>query len=424
MLTIAQWRGATRTACGALLAAGALILAGSIALPAAAADPIKIGFSMGLTGGNAPNGNQLLLALETWRADINAKGGLLGRPVEFVYYDDQTMPPNEPGIYTKLIEVDKVDLILGPYGTNQITAGIPVIAQHKFTTIGMLGTGANGQTHYANYFSMIPLGQDPIHNFSHGFFELAMEQTPKPKTVAIVGTDAEFGKNSTDGARDNAKAVGLKIVYDQRYPPSTTDFTPIVHAIQATKPDIVFVASYPPDTVGFVRAAAEVGLKPKMMGGTMIGLLATPLKIQMGPLMNGYVNNEIFVPSFKFQGTDAMLAEYQERAKGKKVDPLGYGFAPFGYAAAQVLGLAVEATQSLDQQKIADYMHTHSFSTVAGEVAFGKDGEWVHPRMAFTQWQGLTDNSLAQIKDPAHWVVIWPAQYKTGTMIYPYGKAK
>jgi branched-chain amino acid transport system substrate-binding protein len=424
MLALAKMRRAVRVSVAALCAAGAIALALSGSTPAQSAEPIKIGFSLGLTGANAPNGNQLLLAMEIWRDDINARGGLLGRPVEFVYYDDQTMPPNEPGIYTKLIEVDHVDLLLGPYGTNQITAGIPVIAQHKFTTIGMLGTGANGQTHYKNYFSMIPLGQDPIHSFSKGFFDIAMAQNPKPKTVAIVGTDAEFGKNSTDGARDNAKAAGLKIVYDQRYPPSTTDFTPVVRAIQAAKPDLVFIASYPPDTVGFVRAAAEVGLRPNMIGGTMIGLLATPLKIQLGPLMNGYVNNEIFVPSFKFKGTEAMLAKYQERAKGKKVDPLGYGFAPFGYAAAQVLGEAVEATKSLDQEKIAAYMHSHSFSTVAGEVSFGKDGEWVHPRMAFTQWQGLTDNSLDQIKDPAHWVVIWPDQYKTGTLIYPYSKAK
>ena len=416
------WRALALGAATLALAVG--LDAVSATMPAAAAEPIKIGFSLGLTGGNAPNGNQLLLAMELWRDNINKRGGLLGRPVEFVYYDDQTMPPNEPAIYTKLIEVDHVDLLLGPYGTNQIVAGLPVIAQHQFTTIGILGTGANGQIHYKNYFSMIPLGQDPNRNFSKGFFDLAMAQHPKPKTIAIVGADAEFGKNSTDGARDNAKAAGLKIVYDQRYPPNTTDFTSIVRAIQATDPDIVFIASYPPDSVGFVRAAAEVGLRPKMMGGTMIGLLATPLKIQMGPLMNGYVNNEIFVPAFKFKGTEAMLKEYQERAKGKRVDPLGYGFAPFGYAAAQVLGEAVEGAKSLNQEKIADYLRSHSFSTVAGEIAFGKDGEWVHPRMAFTQWQGLTDHSLDQLKDPKHWVVVWPAKYKTGNLIYPYSKAK
>ncbi|MGA8934690.1 MAG: ABC transporter substrate-binding protein, partial [Pseudolabrys sp.] len=93
---------------------------------AVAADPVKVGLSLGLTGANAPNGKQLLIALEIWRDDVNAKGGLLGRPVELVYYDDQTNPSNENNIYTKLLDVDKVNLLLGPYGTNQISAALPI----------------------------------------------------------------------------------------------------------------------------------------------------------------------------------------------------------------------------------------------------------------------------------------------------------
>jgi len=367
-----------------------------VAWPGFAADPVKIGFSMGLTGGNAPNGKQLLEALELWRADVNAKGGLLGRPVSFVYYDDQTQPPNEQAIYTKLIEIDKVDLLLGPYGTNQIAAALPFLAQTKLTTIGILGTAANHEIHYPNYFAMIPLGEDAVHAFSSGFFELAMAQKPTPKTVAIVGADAEFGKNSTDGARDNAKKAGLDIVYDRRYPPNTTDFTPIVRAIQAANPDVVFIASYPPDTVGIVRAVSEIGYAPKMIGGTMIGLLATPLKMQMGPLMNGYVNNEIFVPAFDFPGSRELMKRYQ----------------------------AVAGTNGFDHQKLADFMRSHKFSTVVGDIEFGKDGEWKTPRFVFTQWQGLTAKDLQQIGDPKHQVVVWPAALKKGDVIYPYADAK
>lgn len=388
-----------------------------------AADPIKVGFSMGLTGANGPNGKQLLVAIEIWKDDINAKGGLLGRPVELVYYDDQTAPPNEAAIYTKLINVDKVDLLLGPYGTNQIAAALPIISQKNLTTIGMLGTAANREAKYKNYFSMIPLGENPLKEFSRGFFETAMAQNPKPKTVAIVGVDAEFGKNSTDGARLNAKAAGLKVVYDQRYPPSSTDLTPVVRAIKAADPDVVFVASYPPDTVSFIRAAAEAGLAPKMIGGTMIGLLATPLKVQLGPLMNGWVNNaEVYVPvpSFNFPGVADVLKKYQARAKGQGIDPFGYGFVPYGYAAAQVLGMAVEATKSLDHQKIADYIRANKFSTVVGEVAFGKGGEWAKPRSVLTQWRGLTGNDLGQLTDPKKWAVVWPPEYKSADIIYPY----
>ena len=244
----------------------ALLLCWALTNPAWAADPLKIGLSMSLTGGGAPAGKQVMVALEIWRDDVNAKGGLLGRPVELVVYDDQTSPANVPAIYTKLIDVDKVDLLLGPYATNMIAAAIPVIAQRKLTTIGMLGLAANSQFHYKGYFSMLTYGENPAREFSRGFFELAKAQNPRPKTVAIVGVDAEFGKTSTDGARANALAGGFKIVYDNRYPPNMTDLAPVVRAIKATNPDIVFAAAYPPDTVAFVRAANEVGLAPKNDG--------------------------------------------------------------------------------------------------------------------------------------------------------------
>ncbi len=425
MPTLLSARTTRRVAAG-LIAIAAASVFGLAPQRAGAANPIKVGLSLGLTGANGPNGGQLLLSLQIWRDDVNAKGGLLGRPVELVYYDDQTNPSNEVTIYSKLLNVDKVDLLLGPYGTNQISAALPLLAQRNLTTIGMLGTAANAGIHYKNYFSMIPLGTDPKREFSRGFFAVAMEQNPKPTTVAIVGNDAEFGKNSTDGARENAKAAGLKIVYDERYPPSTADLAPVVRAIKATNPDIVFVAAYPPDTVAFVRAAHEVGLSPKMMGGTMIGLLATPLKIKMGPEMNGYVNNaEVYVPipTFNFPGVKEVLAKYHAQAKGKGIDPFGYNFAPYGYAAGQVLAQAVEATKSLDHAKLAEYIRTHTLKTVVGDIKFGKDGEWAKPRMIVTQWQGIKGHDLGELNDLKKWVVVWPAANKTGSLAYPFAKA-
>jgi len=193
------------------------------------------------------------------------------------------------------------------------------------------------------------------------------------------------------------------------------------------QPDIVFVGAYPPDSVGFVRAASEVGLVPKLMGGTMIGLLATPLKIQMGPLMNGYINNaEVFVPipTFDFPGVRELLNKYRERAKGQGVDPFGYNFAPYGYAAGQVLAAAVEGTKSFDHSKIADYIRTQTFDTVAGQIKFGKDGEWAKPRMIVTQWQNIAGNDLAQVTDLKNWVVVWPPEHKTGNLVYPFESAR
>jgi branched-chain amino acid transport system substrate-binding protein len=375
----------------------------------------------------APAGKQVLAGLQIWRDDVNAKGGLLGRPVELVFYDDQSNPQNVPALYTKLIEVDKVDLLIGPYATNMVAPAIPVLMQYHKTTIGILANAANSKFHYDQYFSMLPTGPEPQKAFSYGFFELAAAAKPRPKTVAIVAADAEFAQNAAEGARQSIKQVGgFEIVSEQKYPPPTTDFAPVMQAVKALNPDIVYVAAYPTDSVGIVRAANEIGLAPKMFGGTFIGLLITPIKAQLGPLMNGIVNNEVFVPgpAFTFPGTLELLSKYREVAKSQGLDPMGWSYPPLGYSAGQVLAQAVERAKTLDQVKLAAYMHDHVFHTVVGEISFGKDGEWTKSRVVFTQFQNVTGNSMDQFKDTTHEVIVWPEQYKSGDMIYPYGAAK
>src|ERR1700746_3259642 len=164
-----------------------LLLIFALILPskADAADPVKIGMTMALTGGVAPIGKQVLAGLQIWRDDVNAKGGLLGRPVELVFYDDQSNPANVPALYTKLIDVDKVDLLIGPYATNMVAPVIPLLMQSKKTTIGILANAANSKFHYDQYFSMLPTGPEPQKSFAEGFFQLAAAQKPRPKTVAI-----------------------------------------------------------------------------------------------------------------------------------------------------------------------------------------------------------------------------------------------
>ena len=367
-------------------------------------EPIKIGFSMAQTGGLGPNGKSALLAQKIWEGEVNAKGGLLGRPVKLIYYDDQTQPATVPGIYTKLLDVDKVDIIMGGYGTNMLAPALPVVMQKNKVFIGLLGLGVNSEFHYPNYFVMIPSGPDPKPSFTKGFFDIAMEQNPKPATVAIVAADAEFAVNASDGARENAKKAGLNIVYDKRYPPATTDFGPIVRAIQATNPDLVVICSYPPDSVGMVRTVNEIGYKPKMIGGAMVGLQNTAIKMQLG--------NEEF------------MKKYQARAAAEGVDALGYYMAPQAYAQFQVLEQAITATKSLDDQKLADYIRNNTFQTVVGYVKFGKDGEWAESRVVQTQFQTVKGNDIEQFRNAASQVVISPPGFVSGKVIYPFEKAR
>jgi branched-chain amino acid transport system substrate-binding protein len=409
-----------------LLAAGAVVLAQAPA-STQSPEPIKIGFGIAQTGPLAPTGKSALLAIKIWEEDVNAKGGLLGRPVKLVYYDDQSNPSTVPGLYTKLIDVDKVDLISGGYATNMLAPAMPVAMQRNKLFIGLLGLAVNSEFNYPNYFAMAPTGgPDPKTSITKGFFEVAAAQNPKPATLAIAAADAEFARNCADGARANAKGVGLNIVYDKNYPPATTDFAPIVRAIQATNADLVLICSYPLDSVGMVRSANEIGLRPKMMGGGMVGLQATVFKTQLGPLLNGIVNYDFWlpVPKMDFPGVAELMKKYQARAGAEGVDPLGYYMAPFGYAQYQLLGQAIEATKSIDDQKLADYIRKTTFKTVAGDISFGPNGEWAQARVLQVQFQGIKGNDVGQFKDISTQVVVMPDAYKSGNLIYPYEKAK
>jgi len=410
-----------------ILVAAALLFGAASLLPARAAEPIKIGFGMGLTGGLAASGKAALLGMKIWEEEINAKGGLLGRPVQLIYYDDQSNPSTVPGIFTKLLDVDKVDLICGDYGTNLLAPAMPVVIQHNMTFFALFGLDVNREFQYPRYFAMQPAGgPNPSAAFSQGFFEVAAAQNPKPKTLAIMAADAEFPHNAADGARENAKKAGLQIVYDKTYPPNTTDYSPIVRAVDAANADVVFSASYPPDAVGIVRAANEIGLKAKLFGGGLVGLQYASIKQQLGPMLNGIVNYDFWEPAktLEFPGVEEFLKKYQAKAASEGVDPLGYYLPPFAYANLQVLQAAVEGTNSLDQDKLADWLRKNTIKTIVGDLAFGSNGEWKEARVLQVQFHDVQGSDLDQWKTDAKQTILWPDKYATGKAAYPYSSAK
>jgi branched-chain amino acid transport system substrate-binding protein len=304
---------------------------------------------------------------------------------------------------------------------------MPIAIQRNKLLIGIFGTAVNAEFKYPRYFQMISNGPTPKTALTEHFFAAAAAQTPKPTTVAIIGADAEFARNAADGARTNAAKVGMKVIFDRAYPPTTTDFTPIIRSVQAANPDIVVVCSYPLDSAGIVRSVNELGYKPKMIGGAMVGPSTTAFKTQLGPLLNGFVYFDFWLPAktLNFPGTDALIAQYQKRAKAEGVDLLGYGYSPWGYAYLQVLAQAIEATKSLDDGKLADYIHASSFHTIVGDVTFGKDGEWTKARVLAVQLRGIKGNDIEQFRDVSRSMqIIMPEQYKTGDLIYPFEKAR
>ena len=390
---------------------------------ASAQEPIKIGFSVSLSGGLASSGKAHLLSKQIWEKEINAKGGLLGRPVKLVYYDDQTNASTVPGIYAKLIDVDKADILMGS-ATNLIGAAMPQIMQRNKMVMVLLALGSNAEFKYSRYFQSAPFGPDPKGVLSEAFFEVAKTLKPLPKTVALVGADAEFSNNVLTGARENAKKSGFKVVYDKTYPPSTVDFTPIMRAIQATNPDLVLLASYPPNSVGMVRAATEIGLKAQLFGGAMVGMQYASLITQLSEKLNRVVNYHFFVPSAKmnFPGIEDFLKTYQSQAKDAGVDPLGFYQPPFAYAAMQILEQAIKATGGLNDDALAKYIHANTFKTIVGDVKFNELGEWAQARPIVVQFQNIQGSGLEQYMTGRKQVIVYPPEYKDGEIEQPFAK--
>ena len=348
---------------GLFAAAGVLALALPSAGPAKAqsGEPIKIGFSMALTGPLAPNGKQALLGMQIWEEEINAKGGLLGRPVKLVYYDDQSQSAPVPGIYTKLLDVDKVDLIIGPYATVPAAAAMPVVMQKNKTLHHPVRARCERRVQVRQFFAMMPNGPD------------AKRRLPRASSTSACSRirsrrrwrSPPRMRNSREGLRRRSgecQEVRPKIVYDRTYPPATTDFTPIVRAVQAANADLFIICSYPLNSVGIVKAVNEIGFKPKIIGGAMVGLQATGIQEPAWPAAQRFrqLRDLGAVEKMMLAGTAEFLKKYQAKAGAAGVDPLGYYLGSWGYAYIQVLGDAIAAAKSIDDDKLADYIRKNT----------------------------------------------------------------
>ncbi len=387
--------------------------------------PIKIGYCLSLSGGLAANGQTARLAHEVWQERVNARGGLLGRDVDLICVDDKSDASTVAGIYEKLLSEEKVDLLLGGYGNNSISPAMPLVIENERFLVGLMGLGVNIDFKYDRFFAMIPTGTDPNAALTKGFFETAAKQTPRPATVAIVAADAPFSKNPILGARANAAENGLEVVSETKYPLTTTDFAPYLREARQTAPDILFYCAYLNDSIGLIRAIAESDMNPLLVGGAMIGPQSSAVQTQLGSVINGIVNYEYWlpVPAMNFPGVQNLISDYQRRAQGTPADELGYYVAPFAYAQAQVLEQAVEATGGLSDADLADYAREATFSTVVGDVTFGRLGEWAVPRVLTVQFRGIGSTDIADFAKPEARVVVAPASYASGELVVPYRAA-
>jgi branched-chain amino acid transport system substrate-binding protein len=387
---------------------------------------IRIGYCLSLTGPLGSNGKTASLAHQIWAEGVNRRGGLLGRKVAMVCVDDETKTQLVADIYKRLLDVEKVDLLIGGYGDNSVAPAMPLVMERKRYLVAVMALAVNAALKYSNYFVMIPTGPHPPAALTEGFFELAARQVPKPQTLAILAADASFSKAPIQGAKGHAEKHGFRVVSEELYPLSTTDFSTYIDRVASKNPDIVFFCSYLNDSAGLIRTISSSAFQPKLVGGAMIGPQNGSIKTQLGPALNGVVNYEYWlpVPALMYPGVAELIAEYQSRAQGFGADPLGYYVAPQAYAQMQVVEQAVIGVNSLDDDKLAEFTRKAVFKTVVGDVKFGDAGSWSEARVLQVQFQNIRSGDLSEFKDPGTQVVVWPPDLASGALVYPYANAK
>jgi branched-chain amino acid transport system substrate-binding protein len=301
---------------------------------------------------------------------------------------------------------------------------MPFVKQRGLLLMGNFSFQVNSKVGHDMWFNNAPWG--PADSWAASFIDLA--QKAGGKNMALLAADQEFAQNLAVTARDVAKKRNVPVVFDQSYPPNTVEFASIIRGLKAAKPDIVYVASYPPDSAGILRAVNEIGIgdNVKIFGGGMVGLQFGAVMENMGSLLNGVVNYNSWLPekSMYYPGTKEFFETYTKRAVEAKVDPLGYYLAPFGYASGQLIEQAIKATGSLDQKALAKYLRENEHKTIVGPIAFSADGERKETATLQAQFRGIVDKNIEQFRTPGKQVILFPEKLKSGDLISPFEAAR
>lgn len=387
--------------------------------------PIRFGASISQTGPLAGTKNGQI-GYELWRDDVNAAGGLLGREVELVLMDDQSSASNIPAIYSALVDVEGCDVLFGPYGASLTAPVMPFVKQRDLFLIGQFPLAGNDEARHDKFFHSAAWGPESGTNWARGFFDLA--KSVGVKRLAIVANDLEFSKNAAVGGAEVAEEYGMEIVFNQSYPPNTSDFSAILRNINAAEPDAVFVGSYPSDSAAIIRGVGEIGIADsvQLFGGAMIGPQYGSLLSSLGPALNGLVNSHLFVPEPTMLSPEinSFFERYVPIAEEQGVDPLGFYVPPFYYVAGQLAAAAITGAGSLDNAEMAAWLHENTVDTIVGPAAFNEIGDWTERRVLMVQIRDVEGGDLDQFRQPGRQVILDPSSLKTADLVHPYNKAR
>ena len=365
-------------------------------LPAGAQTPIKIGASMSVTGTYAKPGSYQKEGYDVCIDELNAKGGLLGRKVELVIYDDQSQPATAVKLYEKLITEDKVDAVMGPYSSAVSEAVANVTEKYKKVMVAPLAATTSIFKKGRKYIFMVIT---PAENYLDGLIDMAAKRGLK--TVAIINEDTLFPKASAAGTAESAKKRGMQVVLQEAYPKGNTDFSALLVKIKAANPDVIAAGTYFDDAVAITRQMKELNVNPKMFGLTVGGDLPEfyDLLKQNAEYVYGSTQWDESLP---YPGQKEFLAAYTKKFKH---EPSYHAAA--GYAGCLIYGEAVKRAGTLDADKVREQLLKMEIKTAFGDYKVEPDGFQVAHKMVMLQWQ---DGKR---------VIVWPDDLAGGKPRYP-----
>jgi branched-chain amino acid transport system substrate-binding protein len=374
----------------------------AMAVPAAAQqNPIVIGGTLGLTGAYAEPSTDYKFVYDRWVEEVNKKGGLLGRPVKLIIYNDESTPTVAQALYNRLLDQDKVDIVIAPYTTFVGGAVVPIVMSHNKVLFngGFVGINIFKQNKGSIVGSFTY--QEP--DYTRGLFEMlgSLPADQRPKRLAIFTSQNPFtvvvraGVGGQGGALNYAKTAGIPVVLDEQYPPTTSDFNGLVQKAKAANVDMVLALGLPNDTLNIARTLHQQGLKPAVFctcGSQVTTLSAWP---KLGEAAEGGFGTTVSWPTQGYPG----LSELAEVFKTRGYETLPT-YAIVGYAILQVVEQAVNGTKSVDQEKLKAYIHSNEFKTAAGTFRYQDDGTPVYSQ-ALIQFQKGKNQ------------VVWPKEAQT-----------
>jgi branched-chain amino acid transport system substrate-binding protein len=379
----------------AALAVALTLAVGGVA-PATAQGPIRIGASLSLTGTYAKLGKNQHEGYQLCEKDVNAKGGVLGRKIQFVVYDDQSMPATAVRLYEKLITEDKVDAIMGPYSSPVTEAAVNVTEKYKKVMVAPLAATTSIFKKGRKYVFMVI---SPAEVYLEGLLEMAAKRGLK--TVAVVNEDTLFSKAAAAGAVELAKKKGLQVVFQEAYPKGNTDFSALLTKLKAANADVLAAATYFDDAVALTRQMKELNVNPKMYGVTVGGDLPEfydTLK-QNAEYIYGATQWE---PTLPYPGNHEYFEAYKKEFGH---EPSYHSTA--GYAGCLIYAEAVKRAHSLDADRVREQLLKLEMRTPFGDYKVEADGFQVAHKMVTFQWQ----------KEKK--VTVWPDELAQGKPLFP-----